>query len=153
MIGTKPTGEVTRVIKFRPRIVGVYDSNGKLSTEQNGKSIKDMACEEINGWVHSDGGRTMTKKHMMAILGYNPNEETEEKQFNEFLKTSKADLSMKLEENEAGDGYVLRIGEGWDQLFKGKNVRVHMEPETRKVEGRDDVVQQNYVRISPVNLN
>jgi len=145
------TGEVTRVIKFRPSIVGVYDSKGKLSGELDGKEVAGKTCEEINLWIHSEGGRGMAKQYMMAILGYNPNEGSDEAAFNEFLTESGSDLSTAYEENEAGDGYVMHLGDGWEQLFVGKNVRAHMEPQTREVEGRDPVTQQNYVRLSPVN--
>ena len=146
-----PTTDVTKVVKLRPCIVGVYNSNGKLLSEQDGKTIKDARCEEINFWIHSDGGRMMSKKQMMAICGYNSFDGKDEDKFNEFLKTSKLNLSSKIEESESGDGLVLVLGDGWEKLLVGKNVRANMEPETRKIEGRDDVVQQNYTRLSSVN--
>ena len=145
------TGEVVKVIRFRPRIVGVYNSEGKLKTELNGKEIKDKACENISLWVHSEGGLGMSKRHMMAVLGYNSADEVEEKKFDRFLKDAGVDLSFRHEENEAGDGYVLHIGEGWEKLFVGKNVRVQMEPETRKQEGKEDRISQNFTRLSAVN--
>ncbi|KKL70665.1 hypothetical protein LCGC14_2102680 [marine sediment metagenome] len=146
-----PTTDITKVVKLRPRIVGVYNSEGKLLTEQDGKVIKDLQCEEINLWVHTEGGRTMSKRQMMAVCGYNPFDEADEKKFNEFLKSSKLNLSSKVAENESGEGLVLAIGDGWKTLLVGKNVRVNMEPEVRKQEGRDDVTQQNYTRLSSVN--
>lgn len=145
------TGVVVERISFRPRIVGVYNSEGKLKSELNGKEIRDKGCEGIAIWLHSSGGREMGKRTMMAILGYNPQEEVEEKKFNKFLKDSGVDLGWKHEENEAGDGYVLTIGEGYEKLFVGKSVRVQMEPETRTVEGKEPRTSQNYMRISPVN--
>ena len=146
-----PTTNITKVVKLRPRIVGVYNSDGKLLTEQDGKIIKDSQCEEINFWLHSEGGRKMSKSQMQSICGYNPFDEADEEKFNEFLKDSKLNLSSKVAENESGEGLILTIGDGWKTLLVGKNVRANMEPETRKQEGRDDVVQQNYTRLSSVN--
>ena len=146
-----PTTEITKVVKLRPRIVGVYNSEGKLSSEQEGKTIKDGQCEEINLWLHSEGGLKMSKKQMMSVCGYNPNDEADEKKFNEWLKSAKLNLGTKVEENESGDGLVLTIGDGWEKLLVGKNVKANMEPETREVEGRDPIVQQNYTRLSSVN--
>ena len=146
-----PTTDITKVIKVRPRIVGVYNSEGKLSTVQDGKEIKDAQCGEINLWVHTEGGREMSKRQMMAVCGYNPFDEADERKFNEWLKSSKLNLGNKVEESESGDGLVLTIGDGWEKLLVGKNVKANMEPETRKVEGRDDILQQNYTRLSSVN--
>ena len=146
-----PTGDITRVVKIRPEIVGVYDSKGKLKGETpEGKKVAGGTAEEINLWIHSEGGRRQSKRAMMAILGYNPDDQGDEKKFNEFLKKAKLDLGHKVEENETGDGLVMSLGDGW-KTFVGKNVRAHMEPETREVEGREPVIQQNYVRLSPVN--
>ncbi len=146
-----PTDVITKVVKLRPRIVGVYDSSGKLHSEQEGKDIKDSACEEINFWIHSEGGRMMSKRQMMSVCGYNPFDEADEKKFNEFLKTSKLDLTAKVTESESGDGFVLVLGDGWEKLLVGKNVRANMEPEIQKIEGRDDTTRQNYTRLSSVN--
>jgi hypothetical protein len=150
-LGGNPTGDIVKVVKLRPEVVGVYDSKGKLKSEgADGKNIAGATAEEINLWIHSDGGRRQAKKAMMSVLGYNPEDEAEEKKFNKFIKDNSLDLGHKVEENEAGDGYVMTLGEGWKMLV-GKNVRAHMEPETRTVEGRDPVTSQNYVRLSPVN--
>ena len=145
-----PTGIVTQVVRFRPEMVGVYDSNGKLKKSLDGKEIVGLQCEDINLWVHSDGGRKMAKGYMMSVLGFNSREQEDERKFNKFLKDQKADLTWKLEQTEEGN-YTLSLGSGWEQLFTGKNVRAHMEEEVREVEGRDPVTQQNYVRLSPVN--
>lgn len=145
-----PTGEVTKVIRLIPRIKGVYDSKGKLKTELNGKVLADAPAEDINLWVHSEGGRRQAKKAMMAIAGYNPNDPAQEKEFNSFLKTSKLDLSTKLEEAEDGK-LSLIIGDGWETLLKGKNVRASMDIEIRQIEGKEPVEQQNYRSLSPVN--
>ena len=71
------TGEVVKVIRIRPRIVGVYNSEGKLKSELDGKTIRDKSCENINLWLHSDGGREMAKRYMRAILGYNSAEDSD----------------------------------------------------------------------------
>jgi hypothetical protein len=147
-----PTGEITMVVRFRPEMVGAYDSKDKLSSKgPDGKDIKGGSCEDINLWIHSDGGRKMAKGYMMAVLGYNPRDGEQEKLFNKFLKDQKADLSASVEENDDGS-LSLKIGGGWEQLFVGKNVRAHMDEEIREIEGRDPVTQQNYVRLQPVNL-
>ena len=145
------TGEIVKCIRLRPRVVGVYNSEGKLKSELDGKNIRDASCEAITLWLHSEGGRAMAKRYMMAILGYNPAEESDEKKFNKFLKDSGADLKWSHTENDAGDGYILTIGEGYEKLFVGKNVRVQMEPETRKVDGKEDRISQNFTRLSAVN--
>lgn len=146
-----PTEDLTKVVRLRAKIVGVYDSAGKLKGEQDGRTIKGEPTEDINLWVHSSGGRKMAKGHMMAILGYNSRDAQDETKFNDFLKESKADLSTAVAENESGDGFVMTLGDGWEQLFVGKNVKAHMEPQTREIEGRDPVVQQNFTRLVPVN--
>ena len=130
---------------------GVIDSAGDLQTEQEGKDIAGGSVEEIPLWLRTKGGRQMAKGHMMAILGYNSNEQTSEDEYMAFLKDSGSDVTVRTEEKEAGDGYTLVIGEGWESLFVGKNVKVHMEPETRSVEGADDIIQQNFTRLVPVN--
>lgn len=145
------TREITKVIKIAPKLVGKYNSEGKLDplSELNDT---ERACEDISLWVHSDGGRKMSKQQMMAICGYNPNDPKEEDKFNEYLKSSGLDLSSKVEEVEGDEGKLtLVIGEGWEKLLKGKNVRAMMDKETRAVEGRDAVVQQVYNRLTPVN--
>jgi len=151
--GGNPTGEVTKVVKIRPTVVGVYDSKGKLKGESTeGKKIAGGAAEEINLWLNSDGGRRQSKKVIMAIFGYINDSETEEKKFNEFLKKNKLDLGHKVVENDAGDAFVVTLGEGWKTLI-GKNVRAHMEPETYTPKsGGEPETQQNYVRLSPVNV-
>lgn len=148
----EPTGEVTQVIALRPEVVGYYDSKGKLQdVGPDGKEVKGASCEEIQGWVRSIGGRKVMKKYMMAICGYNPEDEEEEKAFNSMLKASGLDLHIRLEEKEDEEGFKLDIGEGYEKLLVGKNVRATMEPETRPVEGRDPVTQQKFNRLSPVN--
>ena len=147
-----PTGEVTQVIALRPEVVGYIDSKGKLQDKDpDGKDVKGASCEEIQMWVRTIGGRKVGKKYMMAICGYNPEDEEEEKSFNGFLKASGLDLHIRMEEKDDGEGYTLSIGEGYEKLLVGKNVRANMEPETRPVEGRDPVTQQKFVRLSPVN--
>lgn len=141
-----PTSEITKVVALTPKIVGQYDSNGKLNTEK-----KDQDAEEINLWVHSDGGRKMAKKSMMAICGYNPDDKKEEDEFNKFLKTSGLQLGTPVEDGEEDGKLVLNLGEGWEKLLVGKNVRAHLDKETREQEGKEPIVQQNYVRLSPVN--
>lgn len=144
------TGVITKVVRFRNKMVGVYNSKGKLSTELDGKPIGGEAVEDLNLWVHSDGGRKMAKQSMMAILGYSPRDGQEEKKFNELLKKQKADLSTRLEEGEDGS-LSLVLGDGWKALFVGKNFRASLEEETREIPGRDPILQQNYQSISPVN--
>lgn len=144
------TKEITKVVSLAPKMVGKYGSDGKLDTLELNDT--ERACEDINLWVHSDGGRKMSKQQMMAICGYNPQDPKEEDNFNDFLRTSQLDLSSKVEESEEDDGKLsLVIGEGWEKLLKGKNVRALMDKEIRKIEGRDDVEQQNYKQLSPVN--
>lgn len=146
-----PTGDVTKVIRLRPEIVGAYDSKGKLKGELDGKEIKGTMTGEANLWIHSKGGREQAKRIMGAIAGYNMREPAEEEKFNQFLKKSGLDLSTAVEERDEGEGLTLKLGEGWEKLLVGKNVRVHMEPETYKAEGREPVEQQNFVSFSPVN--
>ena len=146
-----PTSEVTEVIRFRPKMMGVIGSDGKLKTEHEGKDIAGQSVEDINLWVHTEGGLKQAKRIMMAVLGYNPEDDSEEDKFNKFLKDSGKDLTWSREEREDGEGYILTIGEGWVELFKGKAAKVHMEPQTREVEGRDPIVQQNFTRVIPVN--
>jgi hypothetical protein len=143
------TGVITQKIALKPEMVGTFDSKGKLVGEQEGKVIKGIGCEDINFWMHSDGGKKMSKRQIMAILGYNPNNEQDEADFNAFIVKSKLDFSVKPVENDDGDGYVLVLGEGWNKLV-GQSVRSIMEPETRK-RGDEEVVQQNYKSLSPVN--
>lgn len=144
------TKDITKVIALAPKLVGKYNSEGKLDPLELNDT--ERACEDINLWVHSDGGRKMSKQQMMAISGYNPNDPKEEDNFNDFLRSSQLDLSSKVEESEEDDTKLtLVIGEGWEKLLKGKNVRASMDKETRQIEGRDPVEQQNYVRLSPVN--
>lgn len=142
-----PTSDITEVIKLTPELVGKYNSDGSLDT-----SVAGQAAEEISLWIHSEGGRRMSKQQMMAIAGYNPQDEQEEKKFNQFMKDSKLDLSAKVEEDQDGK-MTLTIGEGWAKLLVGKNVRAAMEPEVRAVEGKEDVTQQKYSRLSPVNAS
>jgi hypothetical protein len=144
-----PTGVITKVIRIRPEIVGVYNSEGKLKTELGKKNIKGAKCEDINIWLHSPGGREMGKGTMMAIAGYNPRDGEEEAAFDKFIAQQKLDLGWVTE--ETADGYVLTIGDGWETLLVGKNVRAHMDEETVEIEGREPRIQQNYVRLSPVN--
>ncbi len=133
------------------KMVGVVDSKGKLKKEQDGKDIAGKPVEDFNLWTHSEGGRKSAKGSMMAILGYNPRELADEEKFIQFLKDNTPDLSFESKENEAGDGYVLILGDSWEQLFVGKNVRCSMEPGVRQREGADDVPQQEMGFLSPVN--
>lgn len=142
---------VVEKVAIKVQMVGVIDSKGKVSPEQDGKEIKGKACEDYNLWLHSPGGIKSAKKAMMAILGYNPMDDAEEKKFKKFLKDNTPDLSWESKENEAGDGYVLTLGDGWGQLFVGKNVRCGMEPGTREREGADPIEQQEMGFLSPVN--
>lgn len=142
------SSDITKVIKLTPRVVGQYDSTGKLDT--TGKAAGKPA-EEISLWIHSEGARQMSKKHMMAISGYNPNEESDEKKFNEFLRSSGLDLKTSVEEGEDGK-LILKIGEGYEKLLKGKNVRGALDQETYQAEGKEPVIQQKYARLSPVNV-
>ena len=147
-----PTGVITQVVSCRVKMVGFYGSDKKLkSVGPDGKEIKGESVEDINLWMHSDGGRKMAKQQMMAIAGYNHNDPNDEKKFNAFLKSSELNLSFNAEENEAGDGYVLNIGDGWATLLDGKNVRASLDQSTRAVEGKEDILQQEYKRLSPVN--
>ena len=86
----------------------------------------------------------------MAILGYNAFDKASVKKFNEFLKAQNVDLSFKPEEQEDGK-YVLKIGAGWEQLFVGKNVKTHMEPEIDNRKGKEATERQNYRAFYPVN--
>lgn len=144
------TGEVTKVIKITPEIVGIYDSKGKLKKEKDGKPIAGLPTEEINLWVSSDGGRRMSKKQLMAIAGYNGDDVEDEKKFDKYVKDAGLDLSLKLEEGEDSK-LTYTIGEGYAKLLVGKNVRASMEPESRPVEGGEPILQQKYTRLSPVN--
>lgn len=146
-----PTEVITTVVKARPEMVGVINSEGKLKSEQNKKKIAGSPCEEINFWLTSDGAKRMSKRQLMAVAGYNPDEEEDEAAFNDFVKKSKLDLSFRVEERDDGK-LDLIIGDGWGTLLIGKNVRSHMEPETRERSGMDAVTQQNYVRLYPVNM-
>lgn len=148
----QPTSDVTKAVRLTVKMVGVYDSKGKLKFEQDGKNIKDQPAEDLNLWVHSDGGKRQAKQRMMAIAGYTPDDQVQEKEFNDYLKNSKLDLSTVVEENEDGSGLVLNIGEGWEKLLVGKNVRASLDKESRTQEGKvEPIIQQNYVRLSPVN--
>ena len=146
-----PTGDITQVIRLRCEMQGVLDSKGKLQGKQDGKEIRGVTTEEANLWVHTDGGRKQAKKVMMAICGYNPEEQSDEDKFNAFLKKSGLDLSFKAIPKDDDSGYTLEIGEGWAALLEGKQVRCTMDEEIRKQEGREDSLQQNFVRFSPIN--
>lgn len=137
------TGTVVQVVKLRPKIKGVYDSKGKLQTEIDGVDIADQAAEEIALWIHSKGAMAMSKRAIMAILGYS---EKEEEDFNEFLRTGSLDLSFEIEESE--DGYDVTLGSGWEQLV-GKLVGVHLDKQQVNIEGREPFEQQQYVRFFP----
>lgn len=145
-----PTGDVTKLIEIIPEMVGVYDSKGKLKTSQNGKEIKGQPCEPIPMWLTTQGALRMSKRSMMAICGYNPADETDEKKFDAFLKSASLDLKFNVVEREDGEGLTLEIGDGYEKLLVGKNVRASMEPEMRDREGADPVEQQRYTRLSPL---
>lgn len=145
-----PTGEIVRVIDITPEMQGVVDSNGKLNTKQEGKEIKGQPAERLPLWIHSEGGRRQGKQRMMAICGYNPFEHEDEKKFDAFLKSSKLDLSVKLEEGDEGQ-ISITIGDGYEKLLVGKRFRAVMSPEKREIEGRDPIISQNYERVIPVN--
>lgn len=144
------TGEiigVTQVIRLTPEMVGHFNSQGELQTEKDGKEIAGEDCEDINLWLHSDGARKMSKRTMMAIAGYDSEDAEAETEFDEFLKNSGLDLSVKTGDNEDGTGLVLEIGDGWEELLVGKNVRAFMD-----VELYNDQRQQDYQRLTPINL-
>lgn len=145
-----PTGAVVRVVRFKTQVVGVYDSKNKLKTEQNGRTIKDLPADDINIWVHSEGGRRMGKKYMMAIIGFDPNEPAEETKFNEWLAKQGVDLSARLTENDDG-GYGLAIGDGWEALFVGKNVKASLDVGVSEREGQEPQERQEINYLVPVN--
>lgn len=142
--GNPIPGAITRTVRVVPEMVGVQDSKGKLDTTDKGNPV-----EALDLWVHTEGGRRQAKQRMMAIFGYDPYDHEVEKEFNNFLKTSKLDMSVKLEEDDEGK-FTLKLGEGWEKLV-GKNFISHLEPETQEREGREPIIRQNFTRVLPVN--
>lgn len=116
---------MVRGVEIRLKLVGVYDSAGKLSTSMDGAEIAGKDVEPQTLYIHSDGAMAFSKRIMMAILGYKKEEEEE---FNEYFKT--LDLKMGIEEADGG-GYDVTIGEGW-QTLAGKNVIVTLSEGERE---------------------
>jgi hypothetical protein len=142
-----PTSEIVKVIKLAPKMIGQIDSKGQI----DGK-LADKPVSDIQLYIHSEGARTMAKKQMMAITGYNQDDEQDEKKFNEMLKQSGLDLKTSVEEDEEGK-LQLKIGEGYEKLLKGKHVRVNMEPEIYKQKGSDvEETRQKFNRLTGTNI-
>lgn len=137
------TGVIVKVVKLRPKIKGMYDSNGKLITEVDGVDIADQAAEEISLWIHSKGAMAMSKRAIMAILGY---DEKEEEEFNNYLRGGNLDLSFDFEESD--EGYDVTLGSGWESLA-GKLVGAHLDKQQVNIEGREPFEQQQYIRFFP----
>lgn len=140
-------GKVTTVmyVGLRPKLVGVYDSAGKLHTDIDGTEIADQAVEEIRLYIHSQGAREFSKRIMMAIFGY---DKKEEEQYNEFVKT--LDLRFDYEEKDGEDGYDVTLGAGWNELA-GKRVKAQMKKGTFKNQRTDEFEErQDFDSFFPV---
>lgn len=137
-------GATVKVVYLRPKMVGMYDSKGKLSPNgQDGSKIEGEDVEEIRFYLHSEGAMKMTKRQMMAILGY---QRKEEDKFNKWA--SSADLSFKVEETEDGNLSVT-LGKGWQELV-GKRVRASLDVELYEPDGREPEEQQQFASLQPV---
>lgn len=142
------TGKVSTVafVGLRPKLVGIFDSNGQLATDIDGTDIAGQAVEEIKLYVHSQGAREFSKRIMMAILGYEKDQEAE---YNDYVRT--LDLGIDLDEREDGEeGYDVKLGDGWNVLAN-KHVKAQMKKGSFK--DRNDVQQerQDFDSFFPVN--
>lgn len=142
-----PTSEIVKVIKLVPKMVGQIDSKGQIDPK-----LAEKPVAEIQLYIHSEGARQMAKKQMMAIAGYNQDDEQDEKKFNEMLKQSGLDLKTSVEEDDEGK-LQLKIGEGYEKLLKGKHVRANMEKEMyTPPAGGEPEERQKYNRLTGVNI-
>lgn len=149
------TTDMSKVIRLAPEIVGRINSLGELETEYKdaeGRTIEiaGKPAGDINLWMATKGGQTMSKRVLMAICGFDPTDDEVEKQFNRELKESGLNLSIVTEEDDEGKLQFI-IGDGYEKMLVNKHVRCHMEPRTREEEGRDPIVEQDYRRFWPVN--
>jgi hypothetical protein len=143
------TGKSTHVafVGVRPKIVGIFDSNGVLSTDVDGTDIEGQQVEEIRLYLHSQGAREFSKRIMMAIFGYEGDAKGEA-EYNEWVKT--LDLSFESEENEDGEGYTVTLGDGW-QLLEGKHVKSMMDKGSFKDRNDEVKERQDFNSFFPVN--
>lgn len=128
------------------KIVGKYDSKGKLNTTDYpaGEEV-----ERIRLWMHSEGGLKMTKRILMAFAGFGLKEE---KEYNAWA--AKQDFGIEQDENDEG-GYDVTLHEGWN-VFIGKHADVELDK--KMYQPKDDSgansgepqEQQDYKSWSPV---
>lgn len=132
-----------RMVTLRNKMVGVYDSKGKLLTTQDGAEIKGEDVEDVRLYIHSDGAMKFTKRILMAVLGYSKEEEDK---FNEFL--AKQDVRFSIEEKETEDGYNVVLGSFWEGLA-GKHFKVGLSEGVYERNGVKEP-QQNFDTYLPV---
>lgn len=132
-------------IRLTTEIKGQYDSEGNV-VDIADTSIPTEKVEDTTLWIHNKGSKDMSKKIVMAIMGY-PKEE--EKEFNEWYKQQ--DFGVDIERSEDDEAkFVVTPGEGWNQL-KGHDVKVLLDAGVRKGEdGDDDTPQQNFKTWTPI---
>ena len=98
------------------KMVGQVSANGKLNREFEGESIRPNRL-----YVHTDGAWGITKRFIMAALGYNlDNEDKFDADW-----ASKADISVE------GEGDAAVLGKSWMDL-KGQHLIVTLDKDTYK---------------------
>lgn len=129
------TSILVKRIRITAKLNGVYDSEGELQDAgTDGKNVKDEDVTPFDIYLHSEGAMRMGKRIMMAILGYDKDDEEE---FNEWAASQ--DLSFNAEENEDGS-YDVTLGDGWDAL-KGRLFIASLEPQMDDYGGEEREVQ------------
>lgn len=86
-------------------------------------------------WSHNKGSLEMSKKVVMAIMGY---DKEEEKEFDAWFAAQ--DFGIDVDPVEGEDKYTAKLGNGWEQLV-GKNVRVQLDS---KIDKRNDETVQDF---------
>lgn len=134
-----------RLIQITPKMVGQYDSKGKIkTTDEAGKNIKDQDVEGIRLYLHSEGALKMSKQACMAFFGFTRDEE---EKFNEYFKT--LDLKFDAEQDESGD-YTVTLGSGWESLT-GKNFKAQLSEGVYEDKANNkSIPQQNFDNFFPV---